>query len=168
MIWHEDEPIRNASSVALYEVSRLAAEHVKVVLTGEGSDEIFAGYERYWATLFNMKWGSLYHRMVPGWLHRPLRGGTLWHWPLPLAIKKKFSHTFLNHSLRPEEIVFDNFYAVFPAATHPQLFAAEIWDECREHRTLPGRRCSFYRRRRTAISWTGCCTLTRRPILSNC
>ena len=42
LIWHEDEPIRNASSVALHEVSKLAGEHVKVVLTGEGSDEISA------------------------------------------------------------------------------------------------------------------------------
>jgi asparagine synthase (glutamine-hydrolysing) len=131
LIWHEDEPIRNASSVALYEVSRLAGEHVKVVLTGEGSDETFAGYERYWATLFNMKWGSLYHGIVPGWLHRPLIGGTLWKWPLPLSIKKKISHTFLNHAMCPEKIVYDNFYAIFPPGIHRQLFADEFGDEYR-------------------------------------
>ena len=42
LIWHEDEPIAWPSSVSLYFVSKLAAEHVKVVLTGEGSDEMFA------------------------------------------------------------------------------------------------------------------------------
>ena len=130
LIWHEDEPIRNASSVALYEVSRLAANHVKVVLTGEGSDELFAGYERYWATLFNMRWGALYNRLVPGALRRPMRK-TLWQWPLPLTLKKKISHTFLNHSLRPEEIVFSNFHAIFPPAVHPRLFAAEAWERLR-------------------------------------
>ena len=39
LVWHEDEPIAHPSSIALYFVSRLAARHVKVVLTGEGSDE---------------------------------------------------------------------------------------------------------------------------------
>ena len=47
MIWHEDEPIPWPSSISLYFVSKLAAEQVKVVLTGEGSDELFAGYARY-------------------------------------------------------------------------------------------------------------------------
>ena len=47
LIWHEDEPIAWPSSVSLYFVSKLAAEQVKVVLTGEGSDELFAGYGRY-------------------------------------------------------------------------------------------------------------------------
>ncbi|HEV7682861.1 MAG TPA: asparagine synthase (glutamine-hydrolyzing), partial [Pyrinomonadaceae bacterium] len=44
LVWHEDEPIAHPSSVALYFVSQLAAQHVKVVLTGEGSDELLAGY----------------------------------------------------------------------------------------------------------------------------
>jgi asparagine synthase (glutamine-hydrolysing) len=47
LVWHEDEPIGHPSSIALYFVSRLAAERVKVVLTGEGSDETLGGYGRY-------------------------------------------------------------------------------------------------------------------------
>ena len=47
LIWHEDEPIAHPSSVPLYFVSELARRHVKVVLTGEGSDELLAGYGRY-------------------------------------------------------------------------------------------------------------------------
>ena len=58
LVWHEDKPIRNPSSVALYHVAELAREHVKVVLTGDGSDELFAGYHRYWAILFNLHWGQ--------------------------------------------------------------------------------------------------------------
>ena len=47
LIWHEDEPIAHPSSVPLHFVSALAREHVKVVLTGEGSDELLAGYGKY-------------------------------------------------------------------------------------------------------------------------
>ena len=53
LIWHEDEPLVWPSSVSLYFVARLARERVKVVLTGEGSDETLAGYARYPLTLWN-------------------------------------------------------------------------------------------------------------------
>ena len=58
LIWHEDEPIAFPSSVPLYFVSRLAAEHVKVVLTGEGADELFLGYNRYRVTHWNERLGA--------------------------------------------------------------------------------------------------------------
>ena len=45
--YHMDEPQSNPSSVPLYFLSQLAAEHVTVVLSGEGADEIYAGYEWY-------------------------------------------------------------------------------------------------------------------------
>ncbi len=45
--YHMDEPQSNPSSVPLYFLAKLAAEHVTVVLSGEGADEIYAGYEWY-------------------------------------------------------------------------------------------------------------------------
>ena len=72
LVWHEDEPIAWPSSVSLYFVSRLAAEHVKVVLTGEGSDELFAGYQRYQRYLFNRRWADRY-QVVPGVLRGAAR-----------------------------------------------------------------------------------------------
>ena len=51
----KDEPITWPSSVSLHFVSKLAAEQVKVVLTGEGSDELFGGYERYRWTILNRR-----------------------------------------------------------------------------------------------------------------
>lgn len=43
-IWYADEPMADLASIPLYYVSKLAREHVKVVLSGEGADEILAGY----------------------------------------------------------------------------------------------------------------------------
>ncbi len=45
--YHMDEPQSNPSSVPLYFLAQMAAQHVTVVLSGEGADEIFAGYEWY-------------------------------------------------------------------------------------------------------------------------
>ena len=60
-----DEPFADSSAIPVYCVSRLARQHVKVVLSGEGGDEVFAGYETYAA----YKWAALYRR-----LPRPLAG----------------------------------------------------------------------------------------------
>ena len=47
MVSRNDEPLDFANSVAEGALSELAKRHVTVVLTGEGSDELFAGYPRY-------------------------------------------------------------------------------------------------------------------------
>src|SRR5205085_7009426 len=65
LIWHEDEPIAHTSSVPLYFVSALARRHVTVVLTGEGSDELLAGYGKYPRARWNWDKGAIYERVVP-------------------------------------------------------------------------------------------------------
>lgn len=47
VVWHLDEPLADMASIPMYFLSKLAKKHVKVVLTGEGGDELFAGYEKY-------------------------------------------------------------------------------------------------------------------------
>jgi asparagine synthase (glutamine-hydrolysing) len=47
LVAFRDEPVAEPTDIALYKISRLAAESVKVVLAGEGGDELFAGYPKY-------------------------------------------------------------------------------------------------------------------------
>lgn len=123
LVWHEDEPLAHLASVPLYFVSRLASEHVKVVLTGEGSDELLAGYQRYYKTLYNQKIGASYHRLtnesVRAVVRRQIEGLS----PASL-VRRKLSRTFLCLPLDLESIYFDNF-AVFPRAMQDELLTPE-------------------------------------------
>ncbi|HYW49607.1 MAG TPA: asparagine synthase (glutamine-hydrolyzing) [Gemmatimonadaceae bacterium] len=110
LIWHEDEPIAHPSSVALNFVSRLAGEHVKVVLTGEGSDETLAGYNRYRVTVANMQLGGMWEKVVPGAVRNAVSGAI--GEAGAAGVRGKLARTFLARPANLDAMYFDNF-AVF-------------------------------------------------------
>lgn len=120
LIWHEDTPICWPSSVSLYFVSQLAAKHVKVVLTGEGSDELFGGYERYRAQIINQRWADRYG-VVPGFLRDMVRHQLETNTLLPGGLRRKALHTFLGRTPGMESLFLDNFYCAFSQAEQSHL-----------------------------------------------
>ena len=60
LTWHRDEPVSEPSDLGVYLISKLARQHVKVVLSGEGGDELFAGYPKYL-----VDWLARYYHLLP-------------------------------------------------------------------------------------------------------
>ena len=124
LIWHEDEPMAFPSSVPLYFVSRLAREHVKVVLTGEGADELFLGYNRYRVTAWNERLGRAYWRLAPPPIRQGI--GAAVH-GLPRQLRRYAERTALALEPSPRALFFENF-AVFPETLQRRLVAPALLD----------------------------------------
>ena len=109
LVWHEDEPIAHPSSVPLYFVSALAKRHVTVMLTGEGSDELLAGYGRYPRIAWNWRAARLYERAVPEFMRSVITRRLVPGLPEPLA---RYARRSFLADRSPEAMVFDSFGSV--------------------------------------------------------
>ncbi len=67
--YHMDQPLADPSCIALYFVSRLASQYVKVVLSGEGADELFGGYTCY----NDPRVFKVYQTIVPHFIRKAIR-----------------------------------------------------------------------------------------------
>lgn len=80
LVWHFDEPFGDSSAVPTYYVCQAARQHLTVALSGDGGDEVFAGYGRYREL-------EQYQRMgrIPSWIRhqllQPLTGVLPFTWP---------------------------------------------------------------------------------------
>jgi asparagine synthase (glutamine-hydrolysing) len=124
LVWHEDEPIAHPSSVPLHFVSALAREHVKVVLTGEGSDELLAGYGKYPRALLNWRAGGIYERLVPAALRSTMAGTIVPR--LPGMLGRYARRSFLAMPRQPEAMFLDNFAGMPMRAQRELLEAATL------------------------------------------
>ncbi len=131
LIWHEDEPITWPSSVSLYFVAKLAQERVKVVLTGEGSDETMAGYARYAWTAFNLRQHARYAGVVPAKLRALVRRAC----QSPLlgaALQRKLQHTFIGRDCASFTSAYlENYLCAFTESQMGRVLT-------RDHRPEPG------------------------------
>jgi asparagine synthase (glutamine-hydrolysing) len=63
LVWHAEEPTADSSMIGVYRVAEMARQHVKMVHSGDGADEIMAGYPTYTAYYLH----QMYHR-IPGFI----------------------------------------------------------------------------------------------------
>ncbi len=74
LTWHRDEPVSEPSDLGVYLISRLARQYVKAVLSGEGGDELFAGYPKYLvdglARYYHLLPSALRHQLITPLLER--------------------------------------------------------------------------------------------------
>ncbi|MFN0085089.1 MAG: asparagine synthase (glutamine-hydrolyzing) [Blastocatellia bacterium] len=131
LVFQEDEPIAHPSSVPLYFVSDLAAKHVKVVLTGEGSDELLAGYNKYRVAIYNLLLGRGYERMTTAPMRslvkrriESLNGAS--------RLRQILQRTFLFMPAEIKDLYFDNF-AVYSPNMQRQLFSANTYARMGDH-----------------------------------
>lgn len=130
LIWHEDEPISWPSSVPLYFVAELARSRVKVVLTGEGSDETLGGYSRYAFTLKNTSFDDTYRKLVPGFARRGLRNSIANSPLIGATLRRKLGHTFLALDRDSwASFYFDNFFSAFSEKDQTSLFTRQAAEE---------------------------------------
>lgn len=135
---HADNLTADLSNVPLYMVSHLAVEHVKVVLSGDGGDEVFLGYPIYQAD----RWAEHYRRL-PLWLHRFIVSPAVRALPASTA-KLSFDYKarkFVEGARRPPAQAHFSWRTIFNeeekralftsefAAAVSDHFSAEVWED---------------------------------------
>ena len=121
-LWYLEEPIATTSALAFYWICRLARQHVKVVLTGQGADEPFAGYGRHFGEYYG-KW----YRRVPLFLREKIVAPTVDLLPRNEQLKRAV------HSLGIENPLerYTQIYSIFDAGFKSRLYRPGFRDQPR-------------------------------------
>ena len=119
LVWAYDEPFADSSMLPTYYVSKLAREYVTVVLTGDGGDEIFAGYRQYQRELAISR--------IPGFI-RLLLGyaGTLM--PDGIRGKKHLSNLHRDFDTRYVQLM-----TLFPPGLRSSMYSPAYFSHARDH-----------------------------------
>jgi asparagine synthase (glutamine-hydrolysing) len=117
LVWHLDEPFGDSSAIPTYMVSKLAAESVKVVLSGDGGDELFAGYDKY-----VVEGRERRYRFVPPPLRWALRGAAR---AMPEGMRGR---NFLRHVSLPGVDRYLDATTMFKRQQQARLFTPEAFE----------------------------------------
>jgi len=114
LVWFMDEPFSDPSAIPTYFVSKIARENVTVVLTGDGGDEMFGGYQHYQAEILLQALGK-----VPRFFRNTIMKSVLKGFPhLPLAKFNDQKNRLLNNldriDISPEDRFFHRHQVFYP------------------------------------------------------
>jgi asparagine synthase (glutamine-hydrolysing) len=139
MVYHAEEPTADASMIAVWYLSQMTRKHVTVALSGDGADELLAGYETYQANIL----AQLYRRF-PAWMRTSVFEPLVRALPtglgkLPLDYKLK---RFIAAAHLPPERAHFSWRIIFDERLKQSLLTSEVrkaiepcdtFDVCREY-----------------------------------
>jgi asparagine synthase (glutamine-hydrolysing) len=119
LTWHRDEPVSEPSDLGVYLVSQLARQHVKVVLSGEGGDELFAGYPKY-----AVDWIARYYQLLPASIRDHALTPLFEH--LPYSMRKLKTAT--RNLSQPVPQRWMSWFGIFNGRLKEQLLSEDLKD----------------------------------------
>jgi asparagine synthase (glutamine-hydrolysing) len=121
LLWHMDEPVSDTAFITTYLVSEFARRDVKVILSGVGGDELFAGYRRYLGNHY-----LSYFERLPPFLQR----SAVWAGAFlpsdrhsPLLNVSRYAKGFLETAGRPLEDRYESYLRVFSSSAGRELMS---------------------------------------------